>query len=56
MSVSRPTLVRDDVLDQLLGTGSALSEEELRYLDLIGNDNGRLDVGDVLIFLTLVGQ
>ena len=38
------------VLDHLLGS-SGLSPEQLRFLDLIGNRNGRLDVGDVRAWL-----
>jgi hypothetical protein len=38
------------ILDQLLGSGS-LTADHLRFLDLLGNRNGRLDVGDVRAWL-----
>jgi hypothetical protein len=46
LAVRKPVLALDAVIDQLLGTGS-LTEAELRFLDLHGNANGRLDVADV---------
>ena len=46
MSVVKPTLRVDGVIDQLLA-GQGLTANEVRFLDLAGNRNGRLDVGDV---------
>jgi hypothetical protein len=50
IDVAEPQLAQDAVLDQLLGTGT-LSPAESAYLDLQGNANGRLDVGDVRTWL-----
>ncbi|MBL8997833.1 MAG: putative Ig domain-containing protein [Gemmatimonadetes bacterium] len=46
MTVTEPTLAATAVLDQLLG-GARLADDHQRYLDLLGNRNGRVDVGDV---------
>lgn len=56
LRVDRPTLLPTTVMGQLLGTGGTLSADELRYLDMIGNGNGRLDVGDVRAWLIETGQ
>lgn len=45
--VGKPQLAQGDVAAQLLGTGGGLTADQLRFLDLLGNANGRLDVGDV---------
>jgi M6 family metalloprotease-like protein len=50
LTVAQPAVQPAAVLDQLLGTGS-LRPDEIRYLDLLGNRNGRLDVGDVRAWL-----
>ena len=50
LQVNKPVLQPAAILDQLLGAGT-LSTEQLRFLDLIGNRNGRLDVGDVRAWL-----
>jgi M6 family metalloprotease-like protein len=59
LDVAEPQLAQEAVLDGLLGTGT-LSADERSYLDLQGNANGRLDVGDVRAWLTVrnlpVGQ
>ncbi|WKW11349.1 hypothetical protein Strain138_000592 [Pseudogemmatithrix spongiicola] len=46
LSVQEPVLAPTAVIAQLLG-GASLNADALRYLDLQGNRNGRLDVGDV---------
>jgi hypothetical protein len=46
LSVSEPALLAPDVMQQLLGAAT-LTEAQRRYLDLQGNKNGRLDIGDV---------
>jgi len=51
--VAIPQIVAASILDQLLGAGFPLSADEVRYLDLIGNQNGRLDVGDVRAWIAL---
>jgi hypothetical protein len=43
------------VLDQLLGADT-LGADQLRFLDLLGNRNGRLDVGDVRAWLLDTGR
>jgi M6 family metalloprotease-like protein len=50
IQVSQPSLSLDEVLDQLLGAGK-LMVDELRFLDLQGNRNGRFDLGDVRAWL-----
>ena len=50
IAISAPVLTAAAVLDHLLSAGH-LSAPELRYLDLLGNRNGRLDVGDVRAWL-----
>lgn len=46
LQVTEPTLVAGAVIDHLLG-GAQLGEDLRRYLDLVGNRNGRTDIGDV---------
>ncbi len=48
--VTKPALQPEAVLDQLLGAGS-LTPDQIRFLDLLGNRNGRLDIGDVRAWL-----
>jgi hypothetical protein len=43
------------LIDQLLGAGS-MTADQIRYLDLGGNRNGRLDVGDVRAWLISTNQ
>lgn len=52
--VGKPTLRVEAVIDQLLGTGT-LSADEARYLDLQGNRNGRVDLGDVRAWMIATG-
>ena len=49
--VSKPALAANAVLDALLGGSARLSADERSFLDLLGNHNGRLDVGDVRAWL-----
>lgn len=53
--IGTPAIVAADVIDMLLGSRAALTDEQLRYLDLIGNRNGRFDIGDVRAWLRLTG-
>jgi hypothetical protein len=46
LDVARPQLAEGAVVDQLLGAG-ALTADQARFLDLVGNANGRVDVADV---------
>lgn len=48
--VTKPVLQAEAVLDQLLGVGS-LTPDQIRFLDLLGNRNGSLDIGDVRAWL-----
>ena len=48
--VAKPQLAEQAVLDQLLGAGT-LTADQARFLDLLGNGNGRVDVGDVRAWL-----
>ncbi|HEV7590752.1 MAG TPA: putative Ig domain-containing protein [Longimicrobium sp.] len=54
LDVAKPQLAEGAVLDQLLGAG-ALTADEARFLDLQGNANGRLDVGDVRAWMIAQG-
>ena len=53
--ITRPTLAESAVIDHLLG-GTPMSQDEARYLDLIGNRNSRVDVGDVRAWLRDIGR
>ncbi|HXO86735.1 MAG TPA: M6 family metalloprotease domain-containing protein [Gemmatimonadales bacterium] len=53
-SVSAPTLATSDVLVTLFG-GSALSADQQRYLDFLGNNNSGFDIGDFLAWVKLTG-
>jgi hypothetical protein len=46
LQVTRPVITAEAVLDRLLGAGS-LPQDHQRFLDLVGNRNGRFDIGDV---------
>ena len=54
--VTEPTLVADDVVNDALGGPARLSADQSRYLDLLGNRNGRFDVGDFLAWARKTGQ
>lgn len=55
LSVVAPALSSAAVLDQLLGTGSTLSQTDLDYLDLVGNRDGSFDLGDFYAWLRATG-
>ena len=55
LTVTAPTLVTADVVSQILGTRSPLSADDLKYLDLLGNDSGGFDVGDFLAWVNATG-
>ena len=46
IAVTAPVLYAEPVVAQLLGVAATLTADELRYLDYLGNSNGRFDVGD----------
>lgn len=55
LTVAAPTLVTANVVSQILGTRSPLTADELKYLDLLGNNNGSFDVGDFLAWVKATG-
>jgi hypothetical protein len=55
VAVGKPTLGADAVLEALLG-GTPLPADHARFLDLLGNRNGRMDVGDVRAWLVETGM
>ncbi|HEX2203395.1 MAG TPA: putative Ig domain-containing protein, partial [Longimicrobium sp.] len=54
LEVGTPTLAAAAVMDHLLG-GPRLGADAARYLDLLGNRNGRVDVGDARAWLDATG-
>lgn len=54
ITVTAPTLTVAAVVQHLL-FGGVLSGPDLRYLDIIGNNNGDFDVGDFLAWVRLTG-
>ena len=54
LTVTAPTLATATVVGHLLG-GSGLTFDELRYLDLLGNNNSQFDVGDFLAWVNATG-
>ena len=55
LSVSVPTLATGDVTAQLLGPTSPLTQDQIRYLDFQGNNNGGFDIGDFLAWVKATG-
>jgi M6 family metalloprotease-like protein len=55
MSISAPRLSTADVVAQLLGGGTPLSADQLRYLDFQGNNNNGFDVGDFKAWVDATG-
>jgi hypothetical protein len=55
MSVSAPTLATADVVTQLLGSGTPLTADQVRYLDFLGNNNTLFDIGDFLAWVKATG-
>ncbi len=51
LEITEPVLQTEDILAQLFQAGTPLSADELAYLDLLGNRNGGLDVGDFLAWV-----
>ena len=51
LDVTAPVLVRNDVADAVLGVAGLLTADEIRYLDLLGNRNGSLDIGDLRAYV-----
>ncbi len=55
VSVVAPALTVTDVLRNLTGDGRPLSPQDVKYLDLLGNQNSGLDVGDFLAWIEETG-
>jgi hypothetical protein len=55
ITVSAPVLAAADVFRELLTPNGTLTPDQLRYLDIIGNNNGRFDIGDVVAWLDKTG-
>ncbi|NIM51147.1 MAG: M6 family metalloprotease domain-containing protein [Gemmatimonadales bacterium] len=51
LQVTAPTLAAIGVVEHLLGRRATLSAEDITFLDLLGNRNGMLDVGDFLAWV-----
>lgn len=50
-----PGLSASAVTQQLLGVSTALDKSDIRYLDLLGNKNGKFDIGDFLSWVKETG-
>jgi M6 family metalloprotease-like protein len=48
-------LTVDAVVTQYIARTGTLSPDQIRYLDLTGNNNGRLDIGDIMAWLDRSG-
>jgi len=46
----------EQVAAHLLGAGASLGSDELDYIDLVGNGNGRFDIGDLRAWLIQAGE
>jgi hypothetical protein len=55
VAVTAPTLVAADVVSQILGSRFVLTADQLKYLDLLGNNNNGFDVGDFLAWVNATG-
>jgi sugar lactone lactonase YvrE len=51
LQVSRPAVAAAAAAEHLMGVTGVLSEDQLRFLDLQGNRNGRFDIGDLRALL-----
>jgi hypothetical protein len=57
LEVKKPEIALEKVMDVLFKkAGVAFTAGEARFLDLLGNDNRRFDIGDVRAWLTDTGQ
>ena len=48
-------LTADAIVNQFLNRAGSLSADQVRYLDLLGNSNGKLDIGDIAAWLDKAG-
>jgi immune inhibitor A len=51
ITITAPVVATQDIVTQLVGRGAPLTADQVEYLDLIGNHNGQLDIGDFLAWL-----
>jgi hypothetical protein len=51
ITITHPVLSQDDVINHLISPVGTLTPDEERYLDIIGNNNGRYDIGDFRAYL-----
>ncbi len=52
---TRISITTEEVATHLLGAASLLSQDELLFLDLLGNNNGGFDIGDFRAWLQEAG-
>jgi len=55
LSVVAPTLALDSVVNHLLEISTPLSDAELQYMDLQGNNNEEFDLGDFVAWMESTG-
>lgn len=55
VTVTAPQVALQSAVNALLGQPGALTADELRYLDLLGNRNNAFDLGDFVAFLDKTG-
>jgi immune inhibitor A len=55
VSISRPSLTLESVINHLISPVATLTPDEARYVDIIGNNDGTFDVGDFRAFLQDAG-
>jgi M6 family metalloprotease-like protein len=55
LDVVAPVLAAANVVSHVVGTTRPLSADQITYLDLLGNRNGQLDVGDFLAWVNATG-
>ena len=48
IGVAEPSVVANSAITHLVGSSTALTPDEISYLDFLGNNNGSYDVGDFL--------
>lgn len=55
VTITAPTLATAAVVNRLLTGSGSLSTDDLKYLDLLGNNNNGFDVGDFLAWVLATG-
>jgi len=55
VTATRISITTEEVWRHLLGVASLLSQDELLFLDLLGNNNGGFDIGDLRAWLQETG-